>query len=446
MISDEEYKLAKEAHVSNCTGGSSFEISSVCYSLILSHWVWNLLVDTKWIQQDSFTPQFIIYVLSLLSCITWASDYVYAIPVLLCVFYLFTQQSTVSKEQQDKKSQPHSMHRSFLTVYRAGLMFMTCAAILAVDFQSFPRRFAKVETFGTSLMDVGVGAFVFSSGVVASRSYLRQCPSFLSSLRSGLVILLLGLARFFLTKSVNYQEHHSEYGLHWNFFFTLGFLPPCVSLLGSLRRYLPFFVPALFIIVSYQAAMMMGLQDWILNAPRVDLISANKEGVCSFFGYLSIFMFGLQCGELIFENKYIQVSNLRLSPATSLMISSLVLHTLVKTWAFFLPEYSVSRGMANLPYVFWVVALNLELLGAIMFLENNVLQTKNSAPSLLEAANINGLFVFLLANIMTGLVNLSMRTLYMNNWSSFLVNICYLWIVSFVSFVLWTKYQIKIKL
>ena len=49
-------------------------------------------------------------------------------------------------------------------------MMLTCLCILAVDFQAFPRRFAKAERHGTGLMDAGVGLLVFGSALVSRLS------------------------------------------------------------------------------------------------------------------------------------------------------------------------------------------------------------------------------------------------------------------------------------
>jgi phosphatidylinositol glycan class W len=99
-------------------------------------------------------------------------------------------------------------------------------------------------------MDIGVGAFVFSSGVVSGRAYANPSKhqsnflikSILNSLRSSLALLTLGFIRLISTKSINYQEHNSEYGLHWNFFFTLGFLPPFTAIAASFSKWIPFSV------------------------------------------------------------------------------------------------------------------------------------------------------------------------------------------------------------
>lgn len=42
--------------------------------------------------------------------------------------------------------------KAFLTGFRSSVMLSTCVAILAVDFPFFPRRFAKTESFGVSLV------------------------------------------------------------------------------------------------------------------------------------------------------------------------------------------------------------------------------------------------------------------------------------------------------
>lgn len=109
-------------------------------------------------------------------------------------------------------------------------MFLTCFAIFAVDFNVFPRRFAKTEHFGTSVMDLGVGSCIFAMGLtshasrplVSSNSGTSKSPSKRSIFNTTAAwVILFGIVRLVVTKYVQYQEHVTEYGVHWNFFFTI---------------------------------------------------------------------------------------------------------------------------------------------------------------------------------------------------------------------------------
>lgn len=430
-------------------------------------------------------------------------------------------QSTKSQPESDETSltsltKTYLPRQSFLTVYRGQMMVITCLAILAVDFRIFPRRFAKVETWGTSIMDLGVGSFVFSMGLVSSRSTLIAVfgsqdrvprPSFFAavykSCKQALTVLLLGVARLLSVKSLDYQEHVTEYGVHWNFFVTLGLLPPVVTVLDYIfpaRRVVPalqapeppkksakgpepskkkakgqaalsfvvqlvklpvtfvtsFFsvlayivrngVPtcilALSIAVLYEICLdRLGLVAWIITAPRTDLLSQNKEGVCSFIGYLSIFLFGKATGYYVLPE--IVTSHQLLYPQTKpdffralraptgldkkglfrrrkiglLLCASAVLHGLYFVCRTGL-RLIVSRRFANLPYVLWVSSYNTLNLAFFMLAEYVFFGGRPDAypyearvPASVDAINASGLFVFLLANVSTGLINMSVNTL-----------------------------------
>lgn len=147
------------------------------------------------------------------------------------------------KTPKKQKSEEFLPKKSFITAYRAHMLVITNLAILAVDFHAFPRRFAKVETWGTSLMDLGVGSFVFSMGLANSRAVINRKlvlgqkgvsygKLLVGNTIKALPVLGLGVARLVSVKTLEYQEHASEYGIHWNF-YDLGPFARCVGYLGS---------------------------------------------------------------------------------------------------------------------------------------------------------------------------------------------------------------------
>jgi glucosaminylphosphatidylinositol acyltransferase len=125
-----------------------------------------------------------------------------------------------------------------VTIYRAALLCLTCVAILAVDFPIFPRRLAKTEVYGYGWMDFGAASFVIAAGIVSPPAKRRRIPAggvprggkkAVLPLQRILPVLFMGILRLVTHKNIDYQEHASEYGVHWNFFFTLAVLTPVVD-------------------------------------------------------------------------------------------------------------------------------------------------------------------------------------------------------------------------
>lgn len=367
--------------------------------------------------------------------------------------------------------------KPFLTLFRGSMLVITCLAILAVDFRIFPRRFAKVETWGTSLMDIGVGAFVFSAGVVAARPILKERAEgratpllrrLVYSMRHSLPLLVLGVIRFLSVKGLDYAEHVTEYGVHWNFFFTLGFLPPFVAAFQSALKFVPSYAAlALILGVTYQVVLeSTDLKAYILTAPRVDLISKNREGIFSFIGYLAIFLAGQDTGMYVLPRSINPRSGSNAATQRRTLLVTMAVWSCIWCILFFLvTDYnygsglSVSRRMANLPYILGVVSFNSVQLLACCLVETvcfPAVYTATDSKSekeacetatsrVLRAYNRNGLAIFLLANLLTGLVNMTVPTLDAGPVASMGVLVVYSAVLTAVAVAL-DAYNISIKL
>jgi phosphatidylinositol glycan class W len=401
---------------------------------------------------------------------------------LVIVSSILLRKSTPNTKQEklDEKKIP------FFSEYRSSMMLATAAAILAVDFPAlFPRRVAKTETFGSSLMDLGVGSFVFSGGLVSAPARGSKTEtSMMKIIRHNIPLLVLGGARFLTVSSTGYQTHVGEYGVHWNFFMTLLVVGVLVSVVDMFIMKPSATVYALLGVafaVLQQGLLSFGMQTYVEESPRVTLFSANKEGICSILGYVSIYYFAVSLGSIIFAtNRQPQAQNLWRKFSLYMTIVSIPLFVLcyvsnayfvdhnaiLKIDSDLVPEvgfetfsYQVpgvlagesshpltyianifvpSRQMTNFGYILWSVTYNLVLLTWFSVLYSHVLPMLNMEVDagfsvIREAVNNNQLATFLLANLATGAINIGVQTvLWKSETESFLLVLLYLMLVTIV--------------
>ena len=170
----------------------------------------------------------------------------------------------------------------------------TCTAIMQVDFPLiFPRHQVKAEDYGWSMMDVGVSATMLASGmtnrmVVADmdskkgKSFLKEL---MQSITSNLGVCTGASVRFFLLTGIDYHDHVTEWGTHWNFFVTIA----CLNVIGVFVRSTKFvmFYGWILLIGGELLQQYYDTGTYIWHAPRHDMISANREGLVSLSGYFA---------------------------------------------------------------------------------------------------------------------------------------------------------------
>ena len=370
-------------------------------------------------------------------------------------------------------------------------VFVTCVAILAVDFKVFPREYGKTETFGVSLMDAGVGSFIISSAVTSkyARGVVVKSAGDTSRVfgipYQKLLVLLLGVGRMVILKAINYQEHVSEYGVHWNFFVTLF----CVWSVADVIHYMcddrvrVGLLCCCHLLVYQMALVHTPLTAYMMSSDRSSgLISANKEGIVSLNGYIPLYLLtecisyyiffdggkqaecGVHTHSCAATNHHShstarQGSSGGVKESTSdcqcdspSAITSTALTrspfyrmaaVTVLSWIVWIISASflqaTSRRLVNLAYTSLSLALSFSTITSLFVVEaltSSAHNTKSIPIKTPEYMSKHSLLVFLLANLMTGLVNKVFQTIHMSTWYSMAILSLY---TAFLNIVAWSS-------
>ena len=110
---------------------------------------------------------------------------------------------------------------------------------------------------------------------------------FYETVKKSSILLLIGVVRLILVTVTNYKYSYSEYGLHWNFFFTVFFVKilSCPLTIITRKSSIRSFFMSMTIGISYQILLSRNnsnLTKILLNNDfneGVTIIQQNKEGI-----------------------------------------------------------------------------------------------------------------------------------------------------------------------
>ena len=388
------WKQQKEAFVSDHDGGSLIELIAVAAVVPLCCGARLRLHDAK----DSTTVKLAkdagLLVAPIAASLTIGADYMPAMFLVLAAVALATQ---LRAPQYELTTQTQ-----VIRLFRACQAVFTGICILAVDFRAFPRRFCKTETYGYSLMDMGVGSFVVGNAMISRLVLGRRWRP-----KRILPLIALGLARLVTVKASGYPEHVTEYGVHWNAFFTLAVVDLCDGL-GCYLKLGP--GGRLGAAGALMALSRVGIdRAYVLSdAPRDSLFAANREGLASAPGYAALFFaaaaffdFFLVRGHVPLDDYVLSLfhQNINKPGAPAFACGSGAF--LALAWLAGPP----SRRVADAPFVLLCLGFNGWIL-ALCALFATKLQ-----GVVLVVADAHLLYWFLAANITTGVFNFATDSL-----------------------------------
>lgn len=404
-------------------------------------------LSTKLCQRNSFKEfiiQVLIIVAPLIITVTVGVECVCKVisPILIIAStgigcYCFKNwRRSLNKFKTPVNERPQS-----ITLLKSSINIITSCAILAVDFEIFPHDFHKYRTFGVGLMDTGIGLFVGIMGMVSKP--LRNLNDLKKMLIQVAPLLFLGILRTVIIRTIGYHQDEREYGRDLNAFITLGMTKLIAGLISiAVPVGLPFLIPAIIVAGLHEAILYSGLESYCLSeaVPRSSFFEANREGIVSITGFVSIYLVSLHIGLLVRNTKTENFQEFKI-------VLMKTVYVCLAAWMLtFVCIYTtgISRRIANLGYVAWTISISTSILSIFNITFDVILKlvyknNRRCVPVLFDIINFNGLIYFLVSNVLTGAVNLFLNPGQRSSFESIVILIVYMTIPCILNRFLYVK-------
>lgn len=295
-------------------------------------------------------------------------------------------------------------------IIRFIIILHTTICILLFDFNFWTERFGKMDYFGVGLMDLGVGLFVFNGAVLSKKK----------SYRSLILMLILGFIRLLVVVLFKLDVNPKEYGIHWNFYFTLF----AVGLLSNIFNSKYNFQVGLLILIFYEIICNStlinyysnsSLNDYILSDIRVTIFDKNKEGLFSIIPFLGVHFVLSKLG------KYILNADLLIAKRNTLFL----LNQLVQLYMIVSSYSDPSRRICNMNYLVYTLILLVSCMVLIYHLFDHL---KVKKLFIVQTCSKNMLRIFLISNLLVLMIKLCFNISELKFYSGNLIMITYLFI------------------
>jgi len=195
-----------------------------------------------------------------------------------------------------------------------------------------------------------------------------------------------------------------SHGSHWNIFLIISFIMLISVIIPNFLIKHVYFI-AIGVTILYQLALSSGLEDFLLDYQRQQgFLEHNLVGICQTFGFLACYLTGLGFGRKLFEtglgrSEHTNEDKTILYELLKLLIGSLVIFLI----GYFVFEHTAPRvtNMAYIGYMGIVSAFS----ALIVFIPDRI--TVKTGPNIIldGPGRSSRLIYFMVANILTGIVN-----------------------------------------